>query len=53
MSEFLFFIIGATLGSIAAILCMCLMQINRISKLPKRGEENENEKQPDTFSSGR
>lgn len=52
MSEFLFFIIGTLFGSITGIICMCLVQINRISRFPKRGEENGKEKQTDTLPPG-
>lgn len=30
MSELLFFLIGTMLGSIADVVAMCLMQINRL-----------------------
>lgn len=32
MSEFLFFIIGTTLGGLMGVVMMCCLQINRLSK---------------------
>ena len=32
MSEFLFFIIGTMLGSLFGVVCMCCLQINRLSE---------------------
>ena len=31
MSEFLFFVIGVTLGGLAGVMLMCCLQINRLS----------------------
>ncbi|HHZ07018.1 DUF3789 domain-containing protein [Lachnospiraceae bacterium LCP25S3_G4] len=49
MSELLFFIIGTLLGSLCGIVCMCLVQVNRLSK--REDEENEKAKCSDTFPS--
>ena len=35
MSELLFFIIGITLGGLCGVVCMCCLQINRLSKEDK------------------
>ena len=32
MSEFLFFIIGTMLGGLFGVVCMCCLQINRLSE---------------------
>lgn len=49
MSEFLFFLIGTMLGGLAGVVCMCLMQINRLSE-GKEGGDAET-KRADTFPS--
>ncbi len=36
MSEFLFFIIGTMLGGLFGVVCMCCLQINRLSRERKR-----------------
>ncbi|MEY8519073.1 DUF3789 domain-containing protein [Lachnospiraceae bacterium 29-84] len=32
MSEFLYFILGATLGGMCGVACMCVLQVNRLSE---------------------
>ena len=32
MSEFLFFVIGMTLGGLVGVMLMCCLQINRLSE---------------------
>ena len=32
MSEFLYFILGTTLGGMVGVACMCVLQINRLSE---------------------
>ena len=49
MSEFLFFIIGATLGGLVGVVVMCCLQIHRLSE--KEDENNAKKKCPDTFPS--
>ena len=49
MSEFLFFIIGSALGGMAGVVCMCCLQIHRLSE--KEDEDNAKKKRPDTFPS--
>ncbi|MFR2880588.1 MAG: DUF3789 domain-containing protein [Lachnospiraceae bacterium] len=42
MSEFIFFIIGTTLGGLVGVVLMCCLQINRLSQ--ERGcDQCENE----------
>ena len=51
MSEFLYFILGATLGGMVGVVLMCLMQINRLSE---RKEDADAKKEcADTFPSDR
>lgn len=49
MSEFLFFIIGMTLGGLFGIVLMCLFQINRLSE--RKGDADAETKRADTFPS--
>ena len=49
MSQLLFFIIGGLLGSISGVVCMCLLQVNRLSE--KEDEHYAEKKRSDTFSS--
>lgn len=49
MSELLFFMIGTLLGSVCSIVCMCLVQIKRLSQ--KEDEDNAKAKRSDTFPS--
>lgn len=51
MSEFLFFIIGTTLGGLTGVVLMCCLQINKLSE--KEVEKNEKSKCADTFPSER
>ena len=52
MSEFLFFIIGTMLGSLFGVVCMCCLQINRLSeKMLEFLEDNAKKKCADTFPS--
>ena len=39
MHEFLFFMIGFLLGGIIGVTIMCLMQINRLYRHDREGEE--------------
>ena len=49
MSEFLFFIIGTTLGGLTGVVMMCCLQINRLST---RKEDADAKKEcADTFPS--
>ena len=41
MSEFLFFIIGTMLGGLFGVVCMCCLQINRLSERGSEKCENE------------
>lgn len=47
MSEFLFFIIGTMLGGLFGVVCMCCLQINRLSE--RKEEDNAKKKCADTF----
>ena len=49
MSEFLFFIIGTMLGGLFGVVCMCCLQINRLSEIKE--EDNAKKKCADTFPS--
>lgn len=49
MSEFIFFIIGTMLGGVVGVVCMCLMQINRLAE--REEVKNAKTKCADTFSS--
>lgn len=49
MSEFLFFIIGTMLGSLFGVVCMCCLQINKLSE--RKEEDNAKKKCADTFPS--
>ena len=49
MSEFLYFILGATLGGMVGVACMCLLQINRLSG--REEEVNEEKKRAGAFPS--
>ena len=49
MSEFLFFIIGTMLGGLFGVVCMCCLQINRLSE--RKEEDNAKKKCADTFPS--
>lgn len=49
MCEFLFFIIGTMLGGVVGVVCMCLVQINRLSS--REEEMNEEKKRTGTFPS--
>ena len=49
MSEFLFFIIGTMLGSLFGVVCMCCLQINRLSE--RKEVDNAKKKCADTFPS--
>ena len=40
MHELLFFIIGCLLGSIAGVVTMCLLQINRINDIHSTRKED-------------
>lgn len=42
--KLLIFIIGFILGGMACIVCMCMVQINRLSEEELRKAETENEK---------
>ena len=46
MSEFLFFIIGTMLGGLFGVVCMCCLQINRLSE--RKEEDNAKKKCADT-----
>lgn len=47
MSELLFFIIGLMLGGMVGVICMCLLQINRLSD--REEERHAKAKCSDTF----
>lgn len=47
MSEFLFFVIGLMLGSLASVILMCCLQINRLSD--REVKQSEKQKGTDTF----
>ena len=47
MSEFLFFIIGTMLGGLFGVVCMCCLQINKLSE--RKEEDNAKKKCADTF----
>lgn len=47
MSEFLFFVIGVTLGGLAGVMLMCCLQINRLSD--RKVKKSEKPKGTDTF----
>ena len=47
MSEFLFFVIGVTLGGLAGVMLMCCLQINRLSD--REVKKSEKPKGTDTF----
>lgn len=47
MSELLFFIIGLMLGGMVGVMCMCLLQINRLSD--REEERHAKAKCSDTF----
>jgi hypothetical protein len=49
MGELLFFIIGTMLGGLCGVVCMCLLQINRLSK--RKEDADEKKKRSDTFPS--
>ena len=49
MSEFLFFLIGITLGGLVGVVLMCCLQIHRLSE--KEDADNAKEKRSDTFPS--
>lgn len=49
MSEFLFFMIGITLGSLGGVVCMCCLQIHRLSE--KEDEDDAKKGRSDTFPS--
>lgn len=49
MSEFLFFIIGTMLGGLFGVVCMCYLQINRLSE--RKEVDNAKKKCADTFPS--
>ena len=49
MSEFLFFIIGTMLGGLFGVVCMCCLQINRLSE--RKEVANAKKKCADTFPS--
>ncbi|MFR4881932.1 MAG: DUF3789 domain-containing protein [Coprococcus sp.] len=49
MSEFLFFIIGTMLGGLFGVVCICCLQINRLSE--RKEEDNAKKKCADTFPS--
>ncbi|MCB5600111.1 DUF3789 domain-containing protein [Blautia hansenii] len=51
MSELLFFIIGTMLGGVVGVVCMCLVQINRLSS--REEEQSAKTKCADTFPSDR
>lgn len=51
MSEFLFFIIGTTLGGLGGVVLMCCLQISRLSE--RKEEEDAKKKRADTFPSDR
>ena len=42
MSDFIYFILGMTLGGMVGVACMCLLQINRLSE-GKEGFDAEKE----------
>lgn len=41
MHEFIIFIVGFLLGTIAGVLTMCLLQINRLNRTTEIREEDE------------
>ena len=47
MSEFLFFIIGTMLGGLFGVVCMCCLQINKLSE--RKEEDNAKKKCADTL----
>lgn len=47
MSEFIFFIIGITLGGLMGVVLMCCLQINRLSQ--REDVTNEKKKCADTL----
>lgn len=49
MSEFLFFVIGMTLGGLAGVMLMCCLQINRLSE--RKEDADAKKKCADTFPS--
>jgi hypothetical protein len=49
MSELLFFIIGTMLGGLCGVVCMCLLQINRLCE--REVDADEKKKRSDTFPS--
>ncbi|MEY8484156.1 DUF3789 domain-containing protein [Lachnospiraceae bacterium 48-21] len=51
MSEFLYFILGATLGSMVGVACMCVLQINRLSE--GKGDLDAETKRADTVPTDR
>ena len=48
-AEFLFFIIGTMLGGLFGVVCMCCLQINRLSE--RKEVDNAKKKCADTFPS--
>ena len=51
MSNFLYFILGATLGDMVGVACMCVLQINRLSE--GEGDLDAETKRTDTFPTNR
>ena len=49
MSEFLFFVIGVTLGGLSGVMLMCCLQINRLSE--RKEDADAKKKCADTFPS--
>ena len=47
LCKFLFFIIGTMLGGLFSVVCMCCLQINRLSE--RKEEDNAKKKCADTF----
>ncbi|MEY8432858.1 DUF3789 domain-containing protein [Lachnospiraceae bacterium 48-42] len=51
MSEFLYFILGTTLGGMFGVACMCVLQINRLSE--GKGDADAETKRADTVPTDR
>ncbi|TGX96620.1 DUF3789 domain-containing protein [Hominisplanchenecus murintestinalis] len=51
MSNFLYFILGTTLGGMVGVACMCVLQINRLSE--GKGDLDAETKRADTVPTDR
>ncbi|GFI25106.1 hypothetical protein IMSAGC012_00212 [Lachnospiraceae bacterium] len=51
MSDFIYFILGTTLGGMCGVACMCVLQINRLSE--GKGDADAKTKRADTVPTDR